>query len=181
MAKPYESQGTNRLIDKCDALYVWHKDAIYRMALRAVGGDEAWALAVLEKCMMIAYNNIDKFDDEKSEHSKSVMTAILQTQINEIYRALLQKAGLFEADQNVKLTEKDKFDANQILIRNDLTADLAKYVDKLTNTEKELVFMRYFMGFTEEELSGQYGIKPEEVGKRVFLVKQKIAQMMRGR
>ena len=178
MPRPEKSHGKNSLIDKCDALYLWHKDVIYRMALSAVGGDKAWALDILENCMLTAYDNIDKFDDEKSENSKSMMTAILQSNINAIYLELLEKMGLYEDAGKAPAGKKDKFDVSQILIRNNLTADLAKYVEKLTNVERELVFMRYFMGIPPDEISKRRGGSREETEKRIFLVKQKIAKMM---
>ena len=175
------SQGKGKLIDKCDALYVWHKDAIFRMALDAVCGDKAWALRLLEECMVTAYNNIERFGDENSDESKSKMVAILQSLINRIYLEIWQKMELsdfYEEYKKNSATKKERFDVDQILIRNELTAELAKYVEKLTNDDKELIFMRFFMGMTVEELSKHFGNSPDETEKRVFLVKRKIARMM---
>ena len=172
------SKGKNKSIEKCDALYVWHKDVIYRMALSAVGGDREWALALLEKCMITACENIDKFFDEKPERSGAIMAAILQSLINEIYLEVWQKMGLVDKDKKGVVSKKDRFDVDQILIRNELTAHLAKYVGKLTNAEKELIFLRFFIGFTDEEISGRYKIGLDETEKRIFLAKQKIAKMM---
>ena len=170
--------GKEKLIDKCDALYVWHKEAIYRMAHDAVGGDKAWALRVLEECMFTAYRFLDKFENPGSEDSKSKMTAILQILINRIYSEVWQKMGVSGENRKFTVTNKERFDVNQILIRNDLTADLAKYVEKLTNADKELIYLRYFMGFTEEELSSYYENSVDDIEKMIFLVKQKIAKMM---
>jgi RNA polymerase sigma factor (sigma-70 family) len=178
MSPLFEGKDKNKLIEKCDALYAWHKDTIYRMALGAVGGDKEWALSLVEQCMVIACKNADKFDDEKSDRSKSVLTGILQGLINEIYLEAWQKMGPREEDKKISVNKKDRFDVDQVLIRNELTADLAKYVGKLTNTDKELIFLRFFMGFTDEEISKRFAIDLEETEKRVFLAKQKIAKMM---
>jgi len=174
----FGNNGKNKSIEKCDALYAWHKDVIYRMALGAVGGNKEWALNLLEECMMTACENIDKFDNEKSDKSSSIMTAILQSRINEIYSETWEKMGLRNKNDKIPVSQKDRFDVNQILRRNELTAGLAKYVEKLTNFEKELIFTRFFMGFSEEEVARHFGNDLEETEKNIFLVKQKIAKMM---
>ena len=174
-------QGKNKLIDKCDALYVWHKDAIFRMAYAAVGADKEWALKLLEDCMIETCANIDRFGAENSDDSKSKMTAILQRMINKIYLEAWRKIGLGDEHKGISISQKDRFDVDQVLIRNNYTAELARYVEKLTNADKEFIFMRFYMGYTADELSKQYGCSPEEIDKRTFLVKQKIAKMIMGR
>jgi len=179
MSPLFKNNEKNKSIEKCDALYVWHKDVIYKMALDAVGGDKEWALNLLEQCMVIACENIDIFDDERSDKSGSVLTAILQGLISEIYLEAWQKMGANDKSGKMFVNKKDKFDVNQILIRNELTADLAKYVEKLTNSDKQLIFKRFFMGFSEEEMARRYGNDLQETENKTFLVKQKIAKMMK--
>ena len=177
---PFRGRRTKSdFVEKCDALYIWHKDIIYRMALAAVGGDKKWALSILENCMLIAYDNIDKFDNEKSERSKSIMVAILQNLINSIYMEVWDKMGLHDDFLGTSASPRDRFDVDQILIRNELTADLAKYVEHLTNSDKEIIFLRFFMGLSMEEISEQFGISQKEVEKKIFIVKQKIARMIK--
>ena len=185
MSNPTKIQGKGKLIDKCDALYVWHKDAIFSLALDAVGGNKEWALELLEGCMMTAYKNIDKFGDEKSAETKSTMVAMLQSRINEIYGDVWRKLEIESRNGEKKVeklktyySKKDRADVDQILIRNELTVGLAKYVEKLTNDDKELIFLRFFVGFTGEELSKHFGITPDEAEDRIFILKQKIAKMM---
>ena len=169
----------NARIDHCDALYIWHKDPVYRMALRAVGGDREWALALLESCMARATRYLDKFDaDARSERSRSIITAIFQSEINEIYERAWRGIGLSDGYKNPRETKKDKFDVNQILIRNELSAGLAQYVERLTRKEKELVFFRYFVGLTEEELRARFQCEAEELRGRLFLIKQKLSKMI---
>jgi len=166
------------LIDKCDAVYVWHKDVIYSMAHRAVGGDELWALGIVEECMTTVCKNIDKFHDEKTEGAKAMMIAVYYGVMDKIYSGVQRKMGL-RADQNkVSVTSKDEHDVNQVLIRNEGTAGLMKYVENLKNDEKEFIFLRFFMGLTDEEAALHFGITPDEAAKRLFLIKQKIAKMM---
>ena len=166
------------LIDKCDALYVWHKDTIYAMALKAVGGDEDWALEILTECMLAAYRNIDKFHSEKSEDTKSAMMAAYIGVMNKIYGGVQRKMGLLSDYQKVSVTAKDEFDVDQVLIRNEVAAGLMKYVGSLKNDEKEFIFLRFFMGLSEEEAAAHFGITPEESRKKAFFIKQKIAKMM---
>jgi len=178
MSKHRKSAEKADLIDKCDALYVWHKDAVYRMALAAVGGDVEWALRILEECMMTAYRDIDKFGDEKSDGSKSMMAAIFQGVINKIYVEVWRKMGINDENGKFSVSTKDRLDVNQILKRYELTADLAKYVDKLRNTEKELIFLRFYMGVGVDEIAERLEISREEADARIFLIKRSIAKMM---
>jgi len=174
-------QGRGKLIDKCDALYVWHKDAIFRLALDAVGGDKAWALALLEECMMEAYRDIQRFGDERSAETKSILVAVLNGIVGGIYSDVWEKLNVGEpkgAGRKSVISKKEKADVDQILIRNELNAELAKYVEKLTNAEKEFIFLRFFMGYTEDEISKRFEMAPDETERRIFVLKQKIAKMM---
>jgi len=175
------NQKKNQLIDKCDALYVWHKDAVFRMAYTALGGHKEWALKLLEQCMEEVCAHIEKFGAENSDESKAKITAILKSRVDKIYMEAWRKLGCDDKDDHAGITQKDRFDTDQILIRNEFKAGLAKYVSRLTNTERTLVFMRYYMGCTAEELSKRFESSPEEIEKRVFLVKRKIAKMIMGR
>ena len=178
MSSLFGSKGKNRSIEKCDALYTWHKDVLYRMALDAVGGDREWALSLLEQCVIIACENIDKFEDERSDKSASIMTAILQKLINEIYSEVWQK---MEPKNKVKrgvASPKDKFDVNQVLIRNAFTAGVTKHLERLTNSDKKFIFMRFFMGFDEKEVADYFKEDEDDVEKMVFEVKQKISKMI---
>jgi len=181
MAQYKVSLGKDKLIDKCDALYILHKDAIYRMAFSAVGGNKEWALKLLEECMIAVCENIEKFGDEKSLDSKAKMVAILLSLINKIYAEVWQKMGVFEEAKVTNVSQKERFDVDQILIRNELTTVPTKYVEKLTNAEKELVFMRFFMGLSLEELSKQYKATPDEIEKKIFMVKKRIVNMIKER
>ena len=181
MSPQTNSRRKDNLIDKCDALYIWHKDAIYRIAFSAVGGNKEWALKLLEECMITACRNIERFGDEKSADSKAKMVAILYSLINKIYADVWQKIGLYDESLPTGFTEKERFDVDQIIIRNQHTVRLAKYAGQLTNTDKELIFMRYYMDIDPEELAKQYSCHPEDIRKRIFAVKRRIANMMRER
>ena len=172
------TEGKGKLIDKCDALYVWHKDALFRIAFSAVGGNREWALKLLEECMLEACQNIDRFGDEKSVDSKSKLIALLHNQINKIYSEVWQKMGLDDEPKKISATQKEIYNVDQILIRNEMTAELAKYVERLTNADKKLIFMRYYMGFTDEELAKEYGCNPDDIEHKAFYVKQKMAKMI---
>ena len=64
------------------------------------------------------------------------------------------------------------------MIRNELTAGLARYVERLTHKERDLVFFRYFAGLTEEELCARFKFAPEELRGRLFLIKQNLSKMI---
>ena len=73
---------------------------------------------------------------------------------------------------------RDDFDVDQVLARNDMVADLAKYMDKLTFKEKELVFLLYFMGCSKKEVAKRYGITVESLKVRAFRIKRKLAKLI---
>jgi len=178
--KDKKSKNVSRreLIGRCDSLYIWHKDPIYRMALAAVGGDRDWALEILEACMTRAYHYIEKFEDVQSDRSKCLMAAIFQSTLNEVYRSARNSAGIPAGQKPPVVSRKDKLDVDQILVRNELSAGLAKDVEKLSQTEKELLFFRFFVGLTEQEVCDHFGIGAPELRDRVFQVKQKLSEMI---
>jgi len=89
--------------------------------------------------------------------------------------------GLGGDGKKVNVAPKDRFVVDQVLIRHEFSAELAKYVDRLTNADKELIFMRFFLGYSPEEMAKRYERTPEEIEDSIFLVKQKIAKLIKGR
>ena len=112
------------------------------------------------------------------DESKAKITAVLFSKINKIYLEGWREMGFLDEQKETDVTQKDKLDVDQILIRNEFSTGLAKYVERLTNAEKELIFMRYYMGYSEKELSTRYGSGAEDIEKKIFLIKQKIAKMI---
>lgn len=172
------NQRKNELVERCDALYIWHKEPLYRLALAALGGDKEWALSVLDDCMMTAYRYISLFDDVKSEKSKAIMIAILHSKLNLIYRDMWAKMGAALDEEKTFYTKKDQLFADQVLVRNELSADLARYMERLSRKEKELVFFRFFAGFKDAEVQEYFGMSANELQTRLYAIKRKISNMI---
>jgi len=74
--------------------------------------------------------------------------------------------------------EREDFDVDQVLSRNEMVADLAKYTDKLLLKEKELLFFLFFMGFSKRDMARRFEISTDNIRVRIHKVKRKLAKLI---
>ena len=170
----------NNLRDKCDALYAWHKEPVYRIALKALNDDRAAALDVTERAFLVAFRHIGDIEEVQSDKAKAFMVATVKGVLNVLYQKARERAGIPSEFNKIYITEQDRFDVDQVLIRNELVADLARYVDKLTYRERELIFYHYFVGWTLAQVGKQVQLSEGDVESCMFQIKQKLAKMIVG-
>lgn len=177
--KETKNQSPDYLRDRCDALYIFHKDNLYRMALTALNGDREMAMDVVEKTFINAFRHIDKLGDEQSEKTKAFMVSQLRGVLNVIYQKARERVGIPGDFNKIYITKQDQFDVDQVLIRNnEMLSKLAGYVDGLSSKEKEVLFYRYFLDLTPKEVASVFSLSEEDAQSCIFQVKQKIATMI---
>lgn len=161
-----------------DSLYVLHKDTMYRIALKALDGNKEKALDIVKRAFVLIGKHMDQIRDENSKRTKALMIAAVKSVLNDVYHETRVRIGIPEGHENPRATMQDILRINQVLVRNDLVADLARYVEKLSYEERELVFYLYFAFWTEEELAKHMGISLNELKARVYRAKRKLARLM---
>lgn len=161
-----------------DSLYVLHKDSMYRIALKALDGNQQKALDIVKRAFLFIGNHMDQIRDENSKRTKALMIAAVKSVLNDVYHETRVRIGIPEGHENPRATMQDILRINQVLVRNDLVADLARYVEKLSFEERELVFYLYFAFWSQEELAKHMGISLNELKARLFRAKKKLAKLM---
>lgn len=161
-----------------DSLYVLHKDTMYRIALKALDGNKERALDIVKRAFVLIGQHMEQIRDENSKRTKALMIAAVKSVLNDVYHETRVRIGIPEGHENPRATMQDILRINQVLVRNDLVADLARYVEKLSYEERELVFYLYFAFWSEEELAKHMGISLNELKARIFRAKRKLAKLM---
>lgn len=165
---------------KCDAIYACNKETIYRIALDALAGDGELALEVTEKAFYAAFRNIDVLDDPASDKTKAFLTAAVKAELNILYEEARKRVGIPSEFNKIYITKQERFNVEQVLIRNEMITKLAIYVDNLSYREREVIFYHYFMEWSVEELGKYMRISEDEMESVIFQIKKKIAEMMLG-
>lgn len=171
------SENCDAMCERYDELYIIHKDPLYRIALEAINDTEL-ALDVVNRTFIYAFRQIDDLEDAKSDKTKAFMVATLKSALNLILQQARDKAGIPGEFEKIHITETDKFNVDQVLIRNEMLTNLARYVERLTYRERELLFYHFFMGWAASKLKEYYKLPEEDIENRIFQIKQKIAKMM---
>lgn len=165
---------------KCDAIYSCNKETIYKIALDALSGDAELALEVTEKAFYSAFRRIDELDEPDSDKTKAFMTAALKAELNILYEAARKRVGIPSDFNKIYITKQERFNVEQVLIRNEMITKLAIYVENLSYREREILFYHYFMGWSVAELGRYMRISEDDMESCIFQIKKKIAEMMLG-
>lgn len=165
--------------DRFEQFYERHKEVIYNIAMKKLDDTEL-AFRVVEETFKRAFLHREQIHNPGSFKSQSYVIANMRSVLEEVYKEAREKMGILEPeeDQEEPMRGRDDFDVDQVLARNDMVADLAKYMDKLTFKEKELVFLLYFMGCSKKEVAKRYGITVESLKVRAFRIKRKLAKLI---
>ena len=165
---------------KCDAVYACNKEVIYKIALDSLSGDGELALEVTEKAFSSVFRRIDELDDATSDKTKAFLTAALRAELNILYEEARKRVGIPSEFNKIYITKQERFNVEQVLIRNEMITKLAIYVENLSYREREILFYHYFMGWSTKMLGRYMRISEEDMESCIFQIKKKIAEMMLG-
>ncbi len=178
MESAYVSVGEN-FERQYGEFYERHKETIYKIALEKLGGDEDLAVSVVEETFTRAFSGIGYIEKINSFKAQAFLIANLREALEKVYKEARVKMGIPEPpEEKDDFFGKDDFDVDQVLARNEMVADLAKYTDKLIMPEKELLFFLFFMGLSKKDTARRFGIAVDNIQVRIFKIKRKLAKLI---
>lgn len=162
-----------------EEFYEHHKQIIYNIAMEKLDDPEL-AFRVVEQTFLRAFLHTDQINNSNSFKSQAFIIANMHGVLEEVYSEARAKMGIVneEEPEEDPFIGRDGFDVDQVLARNDMVADLAKYTDKLNPKEKELIFLLFFMNCTQREVARRYNVTQESIRVRIYRVKRKLAKLM---
>ncbi|WP_324824523.1 sigma-70 family RNA polymerase sigma factor [Sinanaerobacter sp. ZZT-01] len=159
--------------------YERHKETIYKIALEKLNGDEDLAIHVVEETFTRAFDGIRYIEKTNSFKAQAFLIANLRNVLEDVYRDARAKMGIVDPpEKEDSFLEREDFDVDQVLSRNEMVADLAKYTDKLLLKEKELLFFLFFMGFSKKDMARRFEISTDNIRVRIHKVKRKLAKLI---
>lgn len=142
------------------------EDKLYRIAFSYVR-NEADAMDCLQNCLV---KGLESFDSLKNkEYFNSWIVRIL---INECIDFLRKKKDDLSFDEEI--------DRNYISKNYEETIDLLDTLSRLSEDERELIYLRYFEGLNYSEISDRQEIKLGTVKSRLHRSMDKLKRMMGG-
>lgn len=160
-------------------IYELHKEQIYYIAMEKLNGDKELAFCVVEETFSRAFDGMEYVEKTNSFKAQAFLIANLRSVLDEVYQEARAKMGIVNPPEAEEaFVGKDEFDVDQVLARNEMVADLAKYTGKLTLKEKELLFFLFFIGFSKKDLARRFQIAADNIHVRIFKIKRKLAKMI---
>ncbi|MEA4987067.1 MAG: hypothetical protein VB095_03335 [Anaerovorax sp.] len=164
---------------KYEQLYERHKEVIYKIAIEKLNGDEELAICVVEETFSRAFNGMKYIEKPNSFKAQAFLIANLRSVLEEVYQEARAKMGIPDSPEiDDGFFGKEDFDVDQVLARNEMVADLAKYTDKLLLKEKELLFFLFFVGFSKKDAAHRFEISMDNIQVRIYKIKRKLAKLI---
>lgn len=164
---------------KYEQIYERHKEIIYKIAMEKLNGDEELAFCVVEETFSRAFDGMEYIEKTNSFKAQAFLIANLRSVLEEVYKEARVKMGIIDPPEvEDGFFGKEEFDVDQVLARNEMVADLAKYTDRLLLREKELLFFLFFVGFSKRDAARRFEIPVENISVRINKIKRKLAKMI---
>jgi RNA polymerase sigma-70 factor (ECF subfamily) len=153
-------------------LYEKYSAAVYGVVLRIVKSEDT-AEEVLQDCLLRVWHKINDYDKNKGKLFTWMINIARNLAIDKIrskeYKSQLKSNDI---DVNVSLVDKsyeERFKPEYIGVRDML--------DNLNNDQRSLIDLMYFKGYSQSEISEEFGIPLGTVKTRVRSAMEKLRKL----
>jgi len=156
-----------------------HLDALYGLALRLVGGDEARAEDLVQDAMLKAYRSWDRFTPGTNARAW-LMTILRNTFIND-YRARRRRptpVDLDEVAERSVFAELQDVDPADGFLDRIIDAEVVAAIDALPEEFRVAVVLSDLEGLSYQEVSEAMGIPVGTVKSRLFRGRKRLQQAL---
>ncbi len=164
MAEDINQEIVSRMMARDEAglrlLYRHYSDALYGIAFRVLRHNKAHAEDALQKSFLKIWNSINQFDDEKSTLFTWMSRITRNTAID------ISRLKTFQAEQKSETVDPNVHNTEVTTIKTE-TLDSTALLEGLDDKYSFVLEHLYLKGYTQKELSDEFGIPLGTIKTRV--------------
>jgi RNA polymerase sigma factor (sigma-70 family) len=145
-------------------VYDFHYQMMYNFGLRYINSTE------VKDCLQDTFLNIINYKDSLSEVT-NVKAYLFKSLRNQIFKVKKLKKVEFDLTEGVVAYEEDDSDKEKVL------NELKLLIEQLSPREKEIVYLKYFQGFNNFEISELLQIKYQTVRNILAVAIKKLRKL----
>ncbi|MFR5875923.1 MAG: RNA polymerase sigma factor [Eubacterium sp.] len=154
-------------------LYQLYKNLAMYVVQKRIGDKHISEDCVQETFLYIA-NNFEKIGDVNSVHTKNYVATVANgIAISHYRRRAKEKIVSIYDEKYSSAIDESCFDDYEAV-------DLSFAIDKLSDEEKNIIYLKYTFGLTSKEIGQIYKISDSSVRKKLQFAMQKLRAVMKG-
>lgn len=130
---------------------------------------------IVSEVFMKAMESYDSFDPKKAS-VKTWLATIARNMVTDRYRSNARKQSV-SIDDVEEMSTEDEYE----VYKDDVNREVAHILKQLSDEERELLVMRYFMDMKNPEIAEKLGIAPKAVSERLRRLLQKCSKLETGK
>lgn len=165
-------------------LYEKHKKKIYEIAY-AILKNRHDAEEIVDEVMINVIDNVEKFVQSDGNETLAQLVIYSRNAAINLYKVKKRRSAneipftyLNEEGDNEDIEiEDDAPGMDDVLLSNENSEIVAKYVKQLTLEQQDAIMLVYTLGYSNVEAANVLGISSNAVGMRLFKAKKKLIEI----
>lgn len=162
---------------KYEQLYVRYRHALYRIT-KSIVKEEHLAQDALQECFIKVFLNMKRIDEIESEKTRAFLVAIAKNAAIDIYRREKKIKDVTDPEETSLYYVESDFDIEEVFANTELSKALVEYISQLSETERNVILLKYFYSYSDREIAELMDITSGNVRIKLMRAKQKLAKLI---
>jgi RNA polymerase sigma-70 factor (ECF subfamily) len=164
---------------KLEALYKEHISSMYKVA-RSILNDEYLAQDAVQEAFINIFNNLEKISQTDCNKMRALFVIIVRNVSIDIYR--LRKKEISVSLDNIDDIKEDIHESapnlDEILIDKETFTKVAEIIKNLHPTYADILSLKLFYQYNDEEISRMLNISPENMRTRLHRARKGLIKLL---
>lgn len=165
------------LRSRLEALYNEHASVMYKIAYRILK-DQHLAQDAVQEAFINISKNFDKIIKTDCNKIRALFVIIVRNVSIDIYRQREKQTGVSYEEIEETLSEQGP-SVEEILVSSETFTNLAKRMKELHPSYADILSLKYFYNYKDEEISQMLNITPENTRARLSRARKSLINLLR--
>lgn len=171
--------------DLFENIFDEYSDRVYKIAYKFVNNPDE-ASDIVQDTFLKIYRNIEYFKNVNRERTISLIVIYAKNASLDLLRKKSRKnkhfSSTYSDDDEVENDElpDDTDTPEEIIINRDIGERLAKYINMLPDSQREVIMLKYYHEMKEKEIAEILNITESTVSTRLSRAKEKLRELIGG-
>jgi len=163
-------------ISRLETLYNEHASLMYKIACRILK-DQHLAQDAVQEAFINISKNLDKIVKTDCNKIRALFVIIVRNASIDIYRQREKQTGVSYEEIEETLSEQGP-SVEEILVSSETFAKLAKKMKELHPSYADILSLKYFYNYKDEEISQMLNITPENTRARLSRARKSLINLL---